>query len=132
MKIEVITPEKKIFEEENIKRVILPLTTGEKEILHSHVSYIAQLGDGIIEVERDDETKSYLTVFGGFVEVLNDNVKIVAFVSERKEDIDKMRALEAKERAEKRLKEVKDNIDIERAKKALKRAEIRLKILDLE
>jgi F-type H+-transporting ATPase subunit epsilon len=79
--------------------------------------------------------KHYFALGGGILDVQKDHVLILADSFESKEEIDRERALEAKQRAEELLKKAKENplssnVDIKRANLALKRAMNRLTLLD--
>jgi F-type H+-transporting ATPase subunit epsilon len=69
-----------------------------------------------------------LAVGGGFLEVLPEQVTVLAETAERPEEIDVTRAHSAKDRAEKRLKSPDPEVDINRATVALERALIRLQV----
>lgn len=129
LNIEIVTPEKILCAKGGIERILLPLTTGDMEILPKHASYLANLKSGVITIWVSEKKKEYFAVHGGFVQVLKNKVKIVTQASEAKSDIDKMRALESKERAEKRLQGGKE-IDKGRAQRALQRAMTRLLVLE--
>lgn len=127
--VEVVTPEKTLYNKDSIIRVILPLSSGEYEVLPKHSPYIAKLESDTIEIEFDDGTKDYLAVHGGFVEILEDKIKIIAFIAEKKDEIDKMRAIDSLNRAKERIDNNK--FDNARVLKSMKRAETRLKLVNL-
>ena len=64
----------------------------------------------------------------GFVEILQDQVTILAEVAEWPEEIDRNRAEEARIRAERRLSGSDGSIDVARAELALSKALLRLKL----
>lgn len=76
MKLEIITPEKKVFEGE-AKYVFLPGSDGALGILDHHAPLITTLKAGELRVETGSEKKSFV-VKGGVVEVLNNKVIILA------------------------------------------------------
>jgi len=81
-------------------------------------------------VIKDGQTKR-LAISGGFCEVSNNKMTVLAEAAEYAEEIDVERALRAKERAERRLQEAASkaaDIDIARAKAALTRALVRLAV----
>src|SRR5205807_7130261 len=70
-----------------------------------------------------------LAVSGGFAEVRNDTVIILADTAERPEEIDPARAERARQRAEQRLAgRAQGAIDYRRAAAALARAQTRLQV----
>lgn len=76
MKLEILTPDKKIFEGE-VKSVTVPGTVGSFEILNDHAPIISTLDDGKIIIRNGGKEDVYL-VKGGVVEVLNNNVIVLA------------------------------------------------------
>ncbi|MFI5204403.1 MAG: ATP synthase F1 subunit epsilon [Flavobacteriales bacterium] len=76
MKLEIITPEKKLFEGD-VKYVYLPGSSGALGILDHHAPLITTLKEGELRVDTGTEKKSF-NVKGGVVEVLNNKVIILA------------------------------------------------------
>src|SRR6266700_3080402 len=127
--LEVVTPERLLFSEP-VDEVVVPGLDGELGILPHHAAMVSRLSQaGILKYRNGDKT-GVLSIIGGFVEVANDKVSVLAEVSERPQDVDVERAKTAREKAQKRLSAAdKDpDIDIKRAAIALERAMIRLEI----
>lgn len=76
MKIEIITPEKRLFEGE-ADLVQLPGIDGLFEILKNHAPMIAALGKGKVKIGINNEYK-YLEINGGIAEVLNNKILVLA------------------------------------------------------
>lgn len=76
MKLEIITPEKHIFEGE-ADLVQLPGTDGLFEILNNHAPMIASLGKGKVKIGNDNEYQ-YLEINGGVVKVENNRILVLA------------------------------------------------------
>ncbi|MCQ2560067.1 MAG: F0F1 ATP synthase subunit epsilon [Clostridia bacterium] len=126
-RLEIVTPAKKLFSED-IRFVVVPGVMGELGILPEHTPLMSALKIGIVRFEQDGKTYK-VAINGGFVEIRNNKVSILADSAERAEDIDRHRAEIAKERAEKRLASKTSDLDVARAEQALKRALNRLKAL---
>ncbi len=124
-RLEVVTPAKKLFSED-VRFVVVPGVVGELGILPDHAPLMTALKIGIMKIQQEGKTFK-MAVSGGFMEVRNSRVTVLADSAERVEDIDRHRAEAAKERAEKRLAAKDSNIDILRAEMALQRALNRLK-----
>jgi F-type H+-transporting ATPase subunit epsilon len=119
--LEIITPEKIIYKD-SVDSVTVPGTKGMFQVLKDHAPLMSTIEIGVITLKKDDEN-NYLTTAGGTIEVLNNNVLILADSVEVIEDIDVDRAERAKIRAEANLKRKKEEeIDYVRAELALKRA----------
>ena len=77
MKLEIITPEKKLFEG-NVKSAIFPGSEGSFGVLNNHAPMIANLKAGNIEITGESNTKENFSIKGGVVEVLKNNVIVLA------------------------------------------------------
>lgn len=106
IKFEVVTPEKVLFKEE-IVEVTVPTREGEITILPKHMPLVSILEPGVLEFKKKDGTQDVACVFGGFIEVLRNKVVVLADSAERACDIDFKKAENARDRAEKEMKEIK-------------------------
>ena len=125
LKLEVITPEDVALRAETTS-VVAPGVDGEFGIWPNHAPLLAGLKPGVISYKTASGTEK-LVVSGGFIEVSNNVISVIAPAAEKSTDIDFARAEEAKRRALERLAK-KDNIDIARAQAALARANARLSV----
>ncbi|HEX9202811.1 MAG TPA: ATP synthase delta/epsilon chain alpha-helix domain-containing protein, partial [Vicinamibacteria bacterium] len=94
-----------------------------------HTPFITSLGAGVIDYKKDGQW-SHLTSFWGFCEVLPDKVNVLAELGERAEDIDVGRAVEAKKRAEERMKRISDEAGYDEAHAEYVRAVTRLAVAE--
>jgi|SRR5690554_1253005 len=127
--LEVITPSKLIFKG-NIESVTIPGVKGSFQVLKNHAPLISIFETGLIKVRTETGSTKYFATGGGTVEVLNNNVLILADSLEAVEEIDVERAKRAKERARERLTHPTEDTDIERARAALARAVNRLNLVE--
>jgi F-type H+-transporting ATPase subunit epsilon len=101
IKLEIVTPERLLLSEE-VDEVIAPGHLGEFGVLPEHTPFVTLLDIGILKYRIGaDETQ--VAVSGGFAEVLEDKVVILARTAEFGEEIDVERAKRALEKAEKTL-----------------------------
>ncbi|MBM4761528.1 F0F1 ATP synthase subunit epsilon [Bacillus sp. B15-48] len=127
VKVNVVTPDGPVYESD-VEMVSTKAQTGELGILPGHIPMVAPLEIGAVRLKNGGNT-DYVAVSGGFLEVRPDKVTVLAQTAERSEDIDLDRAVRAKERAEKRLREKQqENVDFTRAELALRRAINRISI----
>ena len=122
--LRVVSPEGNVLKEE-AEFVVLPGETGEIGILPNHTPLITAMNIGVIRYTVNG-TIHRISTSGGFVEVADNKVTILADTAEPGEVIDLQRAIAAKERAEKRLNQRTQDIDIKRAELALHRALARI------
>ncbi len=124
LKIEIVTPDRKVLSEE-VDYVGAPGILGEFGILPSHVPFLSALGIGNLYYKQNGKAY-YVFVAGGFAEVNNNKVTILAEVAEKASEIDTARAQKAIERAEERVAKAKEKIDAARNQAALRRAITRI------
>lgn len=127
-RLEIVTPQKKVFSED-VRFVVAPGIEGELGILPDHAPLISALNIGVLRIQQEGKNFK-VVVNGGFMEVRDSRVTVLANSAERVEDINVARAEAAKQRAEQRLASGGADIDIARAEFALKRALMRLKALN--
>ena len=126
-RLEIVTPERKVYTED-VRMVVLPGSEGEFGVLPDHAALVSALKIGVIRVHHEGKVFN-ITVSGGFIEVRDSRVTVLANSAEREDQIDQERAAAAKERAEQRLAAPGPEIDVARAEVALKRALNRLKVV---
>jgi F-type H+-transporting ATPase subunit epsilon len=125
--LEITTPMRMVVAEE-VDEVVAPGTEGYFGVLPGHAPFLTTLGVGVVTY-RIGREEQHLAVAGGFAEVRNDKVIILADTAERPAEIDRSRAERAKERAERRLSgRSQEDIDFARAQIALIRALTRLQV----
>lgn len=124
-KLKVIAPER-VFFEGDVDMVETVTTEGEIGILKGHIPLTAVIAPGVLKIHQDGEIKT-AALHGGFMEILKDEMLILAEVCEWPEEIDLNRANEAKIRAERRLKENRNEINVTRAELALNKSLVRIK-----
>ena len=101
LKLEIVTPEKRVLEAE-VDSVTVPTATGEAGILPNHASLISELKAGILTYSAKGATDQ-LAVTGGFVEVNDNNVAVLADSAETVEEINVETAKSERDAAEKEL-----------------------------
>jgi F-type H+-transporting ATPase subunit epsilon len=80
MRVTIISPERSIFDGD-ATAVVAPAYDGEVGILPRHAPFMTLLGDGRLTVRQSDAVQAY-HVRGGFLQVVNDVVKVVAEYAE--------------------------------------------------
>ena len=101
LQLDVITPERRLLSEQ-VDSVTVPGLGGELGILPGHTPLISELQTGVLSYTRGAETRRLL-VSGGFVEVNDDRVSVLADLAEFPEEVDASRARAEREDAERRL-----------------------------
>jgi F-type H+-transporting ATPase subunit epsilon len=130
IKLEVVTPEKYVVDEE-VQIAVAPGSLGEFGVLIGHTPFLTTLKTGVMHYTDAKGTEKFVFVSGGFAEALPDKVTVLAESAERRKDIDLERAKAAMGRAQERLAQSQsEDIDFNRAKAALERALHRIKLAE--
>src|ERR1035438_4718874 len=124
LQLEVATPERALARE-LVSDLQLPGKNGYLGILPGHAPLLALLGIGMLTYTVDGK-KRYLAVHEGFLEVLEDHVRVLADVAERAEEIDVQRARAALQRAQEEGLNPALGVDPGAALLAMARAKTRL------
>lgn len=125
MTLQIISPEGTVLKDVSTEAVVVPVVEGSMGILHNHAPMVTALRIGVLRYKQGSEYKR-VAVSGGFLELSNNRITVLADTAETGETVDVLRAREAKKRAEERLKTRSEKIDRARAEAALKRALARL------
>src|SRR5436309_9066690 len=120
-RLQIITPIRVIFQGEATS-VSAPGTQGGFQILHSHAPFISTIEVGELKVKDKNGRDLFYATSGGFVEVRENNVVLLAETAEPSSEIDVQRATAANERATKRLHTKDPSVDIERARFSMMRS----------
>lgn len=126
--LDIVTPERKVLSE-TVDIVVAPGELGEFGVLPGHIPFLCKLKIGELRY-RVGGALHHVAIMGGYAEVLNNQVTILATAAEEASEIDIMRAKAARERAERRISESRDKLEFVRAQAALQRAMARLKVAE--
>jgi len=130
LKLEIITAERVVYSADDVREVVLPGVEGELAILPKHAPLMTMLRPGIMRVIHEDREEE-LAVHGGFLEVRDDRVTVLADAAERVEEIDIERAEAARRRAQELMAQRRrDEMEFAAAQAALQRALVRLKLVE--
>ncbi len=114
-------------DEYDVTHLRAPGVEGDFGVLSGHLPFMTILRVGAVVLDSDQGRQVWATS-GGFVEVLGNQITILAETAERSDRIDLERAESARERALGRLSGRTSDLDIERARLALARSLNRIKI----
>lgn len=126
LQLQVVTAERVTFEGE-VDAVVAPGSVGELGILPMHAPLITTLGPGPLRVRQGGE-ETIMALTGGFLEVRDDRVIVLAEAAERADEIDVARAEASRERALAAIKNAKTTTESAQAALALQRSLIRLRV----
>lgn len=114
--LKIVTPEKVIYQNDQIDQVSIPTSTGEITVLPNHIPLVSILQSGEM-VFKENGQDQYFALSGGFLEVKDHSeVLILADNVERAHEINIEKAESAKARAEEQMKEMKNREDVDFAR----------------
>jgi ATP synthase, F1 epsilon subunit (delta in mitochondria) len=129
LSVHIVTAEREVFAEEGVEEVVAPGSEGELTVLPQHAPLLTMIKPGIMRIVKGGQEVD-MAITGGFLEVRDDRVTILADAAERAEEIDEARALEARHRAERSLEERVSLEHMIEAQAALQRALLRIKAVE--
>jgi F-type H+-transporting ATPase subunit epsilon len=127
--LQIVTPERVVFSEEGVDSVTLPGSEGELTVLPSHAPLMTELLAGPLTF-RKGGIETDVAVAGGFLEVRDDRVVVLADMAERSEEIDAARAEEARDRARAALAGGEGTADVAATMASLMRAQAQLRVAE--
>ena len=130
LRLSIVTAEREVSSRDDVQRLIVPTTEGQITILPGHAALMASLDVGEM-VAVGGGQQDPMVVHGGFIQVLRDEVTVLADAAESIDEIDEERAEAARARASELIEgrvTLEEALDIARARRALLRAQTRIRI----
>lgn len=129
-KLTIVTPDREFLNEE-ADMVEFNTTEGEIGVYAGHAPLTVIVSPGILTITQGDTVRN-AALHAGFVQILPQEITILAEIIEWPSEIDEARASAARKRAEDRLAERGADIDIGRAQAALMRSIARINAVKLK
>jgi len=129
--VEIVTAERQVYNETDVDMVVAPGSEGVVGILPRHAPLLTMLRPGSLRVKKNG-TEQEMAVGGGFLQVNNNRVLILADHAERADEIDAAMAEAARQKAEQALTEANRShnpAQIEAAKAALQVSLVQLRVV---
>lgn len=127
-KLDVVTPTAKILSKE-VDFVMLRTTEGDMGILPNHAPFVAGLATGEMKVRNNGQEKFYY-ISGGFVEISDNVVTILADEAMDVKDIDLEAARKEAQIAKEKLERIAEDMDIANVQKTLTQALTKVKLAE--
>jgi F-type H+-transporting ATPase subunit epsilon len=127
--LEIVTPERIVLSEEGVESVTVPGAMGELTLLPQHAALMTALQPGPLVV-RKGGVETDIALSGGFLEIMNDKITILADTAERSDEIDAARAEEARRHAQALLRERQADVNIAEVLASLERAQARIRVAE--
>jgi F-type H+-transporting ATPase subunit epsilon len=131
IRLRVVTPSRLLFDEE-VDEVTAPGALGEFGVLPNHIAFLSLLVPGEMSYKQG-AAKHYLAISGGYAEVLNNTMTVLADTAEYADEINVERARQTKERAEKQMQQLNpDDKEFIAAKAAQRWAKVQMEVANRE
>lgn len=124
LKLTIVTPDREFYKDD-VDMVEFNTTEGEIGIYQGHAPLSVIVKTGILAITQGETVKN-AALHAGFVQILPEEVTILAEIIEWPGEIDEQRAEAARQRAEDRLKGNDNSLDVARAEAALLRSLARI------
>jgi F-type H+-transporting ATPase subunit epsilon len=127
LSLDIVTPERVVLSEDGFDIVVAPGIEGELGLLPRHAPLMTMLEIGELRARRGTE-EMHLAIAGGFLEIRDNRVTILADAAERSEEIDIARAEDARRRAEEAMANRHAEMDVAMVLAEARRAEVRVRV----
>jgi F-type H+-transporting ATPase subunit epsilon len=124
--LSVITPTKVVLSEE-IDELTIPTVNGEISILPNHIDLLTKIAPGEMIIRKNNKIEPF-AITGGFLEVSKNHINVLADYAAHVDDIEIAKVEEAKQRAEKAMKEKDKELEYEQLQDDIRRAALQLKV----
>ena len=134
LSLNIVTAQRSVLERDDVTKIVVPAADGQITILPKHAALLSALGIGEMLVFHGTNSVDAYVIHGGFIQVLNDEVSVLADAAEHVDEIDVARAEAARDRAQRRLEGrdeelPRSGVDVLRAQLALQRALVRVRVV---
>jgi F-type H+-transporting ATPase subunit epsilon len=124
----ILSPEGEICRD-TADEITLPTQMGMITVLPSHTPLFTKLSEGEVRLKKAGE-EHFVGITGGFLEIINNMVRILADYAVSEETVEEVKAEQARKKAEELLKNQKDKQGQTLAEHELHKAILQLKIVD--
>ena len=129
LRLDIVTAEREVLREDGLDAVIAPGSQGQLGILPRHAPLMTMLDPGELRARRGAD-ELVIAISGGFLEVRNDVVTVLADTAEQAEEIDIERAQAARARAEEALRTRPPDVDLVVVQASLRRSMLRIRVAE--
>jgi F-type H+-transporting ATPase subunit epsilon len=125
--LRLVTPGRLLLDEE-VEEVTAPGSLGQFGVLPNHITFLTLLEAGEMSYKQGGDRR-YLALSGGYAEVLENVMTVLADAAEYADEIDVERARGAEQRAEQQMAELgPQHEEFPAAEAALRRARVRVEV----
>lgn len=107
--------------------LVMRAYNGDMGVLPGHAPLSSTLGDGILRIINDN-IEQKIALFGGIVEIKDNNVLILTSIAQRPDEIDLARAESDREQARQLMQERSEDLQMQSYQVLLRRALVRIEV----
>ena len=122
LNVEIVTPERRVLQVE-ADEVIVPGADGLFGVRPRHIAYLAVMQPGLLTVKEGGGVEQRFYVAGGFTEVADDHVRVLADVAEPLDSIEVAGAQQRVSDAETKLADISPSLPAYQQQRDVLRAE---------
>ncbi|MBA4312637.1 MAG: ATP synthase F1 subunit epsilon [Chlorobiaceae bacterium] len=126
-KLDIVTPARIVFSGDVVS-FSAPGVIGGFQILYNHAPMLAEIGIGEIKFTNSDGQEYFYATSGGYVDVANNRVALLAETVERADEIDTVRAETAFDKSHTQISSIQSEEKRLEIKQAIERAQNRIRI----
>ncbi len=127
LRVEVVTGEREVLVEDDVDMVVAPGIEGQLGILPQHAALVTTLAPGELRIIKGGVEEDF-AISGGFLQIGANVVTVLADTAERSEEIDIVRAEEARRRAADELANPRPTTSMAVLQSAMQRSNVRLRV----
>ena len=129
LSLSIVTPSKKLITDTEVEEVFVTTYRGELNILEGHAPLMSTLDTGVLRYRMKSQSELHeVAISWGYLEISHDRISILAETAETSQEINVERAQEAKERAQKAMKEKLTEEDFRVVNAELAKALLQIKV----
>ncbi|MGL4716915.1 MAG: F0F1 ATP synthase subunit epsilon [Aeromonas sp.] len=128
--LDVVSAEGSLFSG-RVQAVQVSGSEGELGLRHGHAPLLTAIKPGLVRLVKLNGTEDVLYISGGMLEVQQESVTVLADTAIRANDLDEVKAKEAKRAAEERIHSSHGDIDYAQAATELAKAMAQLRVIDI-
>ena len=127
-KLKIVSARRVFFEGDCVQLVLPIANDGLKGFLAHHENVVAPIDVGEMKITPAEGEEIVAFISNGFIEFFDNTAHVVCISCQKPEEIDRQRAMEAKERAEEELRQQRSVYEYHQSQMDLARAMERLRI----
>lgn len=124
------------FYDEDVYEVIIPTRAGDIAVYEGHAPLLSVAAPGLVAIRKErstsDADRDFTAIYGGTVEVLDNNIRILVDEVDTTDSVNEAEAEKALKRAQELKNKSKDAVSLAEAQTVIDRSTVRLQLAGLK